>query len=166
MNLDLLRDAMKTRISLIFAAAVLAFHPVALTAAPDPTAPKKVVLVNLVINYDLAAGQASPAYTLPANKSVSVTGNCLTLGARGVASATLLQVTEPNGAASFIEWVGLESTNGAVITEGFSSTQGDHILYLDYQHAVDIEVNSASTFVIRNSSGGQRRGTVTLTYAK
>ncbi len=166
MNPDQLMDAMKHKISMMLAVAAFAFHPVALTAAPAPTAPKKVALVNLVINYDLAAGQASPAYTLPANKSVAVTGNCLTPSARGVASATILQVTEPNGTPSFLEWVGLESTNGSVITEGFSAVPGTHILFLDFQHNVDIEVNSASTFVIRNSSAGQRRGTVTLTYSK
>lgn len=166
MNPDHLMDGMKHKLSMMLAVAAFAFHPVALTAAPDPTAPKKVVLVNLVINYDLAPGQASPAYTLPANKSVSVTGNCLTLNQRGVASATILQVTEPNGTASFLEWVGLESHAGSVITQGFSSTSGTHILYLDFSHQVDIQVNSASTFVIRNSSGGQRRGTVTLTYSK
>ncbi len=166
MNPDVVMDVMKMKLSMMLAVAAFAFHPVALTAAPDPTTPKKVVLVNLVINYVLAPGQASPAYTLPANKSVAVTGNCLTLDSRGVASATILQVTEPNGTPSFLEWVGLESTTGSVITQGFSATQGTHILFLDFQHTVDIEVNSANTFVVRNSSSGQRRGTVTLTYSK
>jgi hypothetical protein len=166
MDPDWNTDAMKSKLCMMLAIAAFSFHPVAVTAAPAPTAPKKVALVNLVINYDLAAGQASPAYTLPANKSVSVTGNCLTLDYRGVASATILQVTEANGSPSFLEWVGLESTSGSVITEGYSATQGTHILYLDYSHEVDIEVNSANSIVIRNSSGGQRRGTVTLTYSK
>jgi len=92
------------------AAAALAFYPTVSTSAPDPTLPKKRPLTTLVIKYDLAAGASSPVYTLPANKSVSVTGNCLTSGFRGVGSATILQVTSSTGTPAFLEWVGLEST--------------------------------------------------------
>jgi hypothetical protein len=161
-----LSDAMNSKLCMIFAAAALASYPVTSTAAPDPTLPKKVALVNQVFTYDLAPGQTSRVYTLPANKSVTVTGNCLTHNYRGVASATLLQVTEPDGTPSFIEWVGLESHAGSVITQGFSGVAGTHILYLDWSHQVDIRVNSANTFVIHNASGGQRTGKVTLTYSK
>ncbi|MEK7954185.1 hypothetical protein [Luteolibacter soli] len=156
----------KSKLSILSAAAVLVLQPVVSQGAPDPTLPKKKVLVTQVITYNLAAGATSPAYTLPANKSVTVTGNCLTLGTRGVGSATILQVTEPSGTPSFLEWVGLESSSGSSITEGVSSSLGTHILYIDFGHVVDIEVQSANSFRIHNGSGGVRTGEVTLTYYK
>jgi hypothetical protein len=157
---------MNIKLCMMSAAAAVVFVPAVSNAVPDPTLPKKRPVTTLVIKYDLAAGASSPVYTLPTNKTVSVTGNCLTSGVRGVASATILQVTSSTGTPTFLEWVGLESPSGAAITDGFSSAAGTHILFLDFAHQVDIQVNSANTIVIHNASGGTRAGEITLSYTK
>jgi hypothetical protein len=69
------------------------------------------------------------------------------LGFRGVGQVTLLWVP-----GEFLEWVGLESPFAAAITSGFGSTPGQHIVFIDYGHQVDIQVNSADTFVVHNGS--------------
>jgi hypothetical protein len=109
------------------------------------------------ISYNLAAGAVTGAITPVANQAVLVMGVQNTLGFRGVGHVTLLRVP-----SSFLEWVGLESPSAAAITSGFSGVLGTHIVYLDYSHQVDIEVNSTDTFRIHNGSTGQRTGNVTL----
>jgi hypothetical protein len=79
------------------------------------------------------------------------------LGFRGVGQVTLLWVP-----GSFLEWVGLESPSGAAITSGYSSSPGTHIVFLDFAHQVDIQVNSADTFVVHNGSPQAQYGSVTL----
>jgi hypothetical protein len=64
--------------------------------------------------------------------------------------------------ANFLEWVGLESTAGAAITQGFSGVAGTHILYLDFSHQVDIEVNTTDSFRVHNGAAAVRTGNVTL----
>jgi hypothetical protein len=64
--------------------------------------------------------------------------------------------------AAFLEWVGLESTAGAAITQGFSGAAGTHILYLDFAHQVDIEVNTPDSFRVHNGAAAVRTGNVTL----
>jgi len=163
---------MKTRtflpvIAVLFAAFTLAIQP----SAHAQVSAKKRPLVTLVIDYNLGPGNDSPVYTLPANKSVSVVGNCRTSGVEGVASATILQVTAADGTPNFLTWVGLESAlrppaGTSSITSGLSAANGAHILYLDYENQVEILVNSANSIIIYNGAGGQRSGTVTLSYAK
>ena len=64
--------------------------------------------------------------------------------------------------SSFIEWVGLESPSRASITQGFSSAAGTHIVYIDFAHQVDIEVNSPDTIRVHNGAPALRSGSVTL----
>jgi hypothetical protein len=109
------------------------------------------------ISYSLGAGASTGFITPVANQAVLLMGTQTTVGYRGVASATLLHVP-----ASFIEWVGLESTAGAGITQGFSGTAGTHILFLDFSHQVDVRVASADSILIRNGSSGVRTGNITL----
>jgi hypothetical protein len=78
-------------------------------------------------------------------------------GFRGVGMVTLLRIP-----SSFLEWVGLESTAGAAITQGFNGAAGAHILFLDFSHTVDIRVNSPDTFVIHNGNGSPAAGNVTM----
>ena len=66
------------------------------------------------------------------------------------------------GAGGFIEWVGLESTAGAAITQGFSGVLGTHILYCDFAHQVDLEVNNATSMRVTNSAAAARTGRITL----
>jgi hypothetical protein len=109
------------------------------------------------ISYNLAPGAITGPIAPVANQAVAVTGVQTTLGYRGVGQVTLLRVP-----GSFLEWVGLESPSAAAITSGFSGTPGTHIVYLDFSHQVDIEVNTTDTFRIHNGSTGQRTGNVSL----
>jgi hypothetical protein len=111
------------------------------------------------ISYNLAAGENSAPITPASNRSVLVMGCCTTLNFRGVGQVSLLHIP-----SSFIEWVGLETTSGAVITQGFSGTAGTHILYLDFSHQVDLKVASTDTILIHNGSTADRTGNVTLVW--
>jgi hypothetical protein len=66
--------------------------------------------------------------------------------------------------SSFLEWVGLESTAGAAITQGFSGSPGTHIVFIDFSHKVDVEVASPDTIKIHNASTGTATGSVTLVW--
>jgi hypothetical protein len=109
------------------------------------------------ISYNLAPGGITGPITPVANQAVAVVGVQTTLGYRGVGQVTLLRIP-----GSFLEWVGLESPTPAAITSGFSGTPGTHIVYLDFSHQVDIEVNTTDTFRIHNGCTGQRTGNVSL----
>ncbi len=114
--------------------------------------------------YDLAAGATSPPISVPANIPVSLMGTQLVSGFRGVGQASLLSIP---GGGGFIEWVGLHSTSGAAITEGFSGTAGTLIVFIDWSHCVRVEVAGtagSSQIQVRNTCGAERRGTITLTY--
>jgi hypothetical protein len=110
-----------------------------------------------LIKFDLAAGASSDAMSLPAGQAVQVMGVTTTLGDRSVGQATVLRI-----AGSFLEWTGLESPAAAAITSGFSSVQGTHIVYINFSHVVDIEVNDPDTFRVHNGSSMEETGTVTV----
>jgi len=107
--------------------------------------------------YNLAGGANSAAITPPTNVPVLMMGTQTAVGFRGVAMATILHIP-----ANFIEWVGIESTSGAAITQGYSAAAGTHILYLDFGHQVDVQVASADTIWIHNASTITMTGTVEL----
>jgi hypothetical protein len=113
--------------------------------------------------YNLAPGAVLNIPVPMSNLPVSVTGTCTTPGFRGVAGDTLLRTAV---APLFLEWVGLESAWPGVqaITKGFSATPGVHIVYLDWQHLVDIVVANAASIRVHNSAAGPRQGFVTLMY--
>jgi hypothetical protein len=110
------------------------------------------------VSYNLAAGTSSAAITPVANKSVLVMG-CVSdqSGDDGVGQVTLLRV-----GTSFIQWVGLESTFNAAITQGVTVQTGTHILYINRAHSVEIQTASSDTILIHNGSAGTRAGNVTL----
>ena len=110
-----------------------------------------------IIGYNLAAGANSGAITPASSQSVLVMGVCNTAGVRGVGFVTMLHVP-----ASFLEWTGLESTAGSAIAQGFSGAAGTHIVFLDFSHQVDIQVNGTDTFIIHNGAAAARDGNVTL----
>jgi hypothetical protein len=107
--------------------------------------------------YSLAPGANSAPVTPVANQSVLVMGVQTASGYRGTGHVTLLHVP-----SSFLEWVGLESPSGAAITSGFSGTAGTHIVFLDFIHSVDIQVNTPDTFRIHNANTITMTGNVTL----
>jgi hypothetical protein len=107
--------------------------------------------------FNLAAGAFSAPVVVPANVPVQVMGVMITPGFRGVGQVALLRIP-----GQFLEWVGLDSTAGAAITQGFSGAAGTKIVFIDFAHQVQIEVASPDAIRVRNLSGGQRTGRVTL----
>jgi hypothetical protein len=95
------------------------------------------------ISYSLAAGANSAAITPVTNRSVLVMG-CSTT-AEGVGQVSLFHYPGIG-----ITWVGLESYPGATITQGNSNLAGTHIVYIDVNHQVDIQVASADTIRVHN----------------
>ena len=108
------------------------------------------------VSYSLAAGANSAAITPVTNRSVLVMGCCTTATDPGVGQVSLLQVS------GFIEWVGLESFSSAAITSGDNATAGTHIVFIDFNHKVDIQVNSATTIRVHNGNTSTMAGNVTL----
>ena len=113
------------------------------------------------ITYNLAANTTSAPITPATNRSVLVMGCCTTLGNTGVGQVSLLHIPSFN-----ISWVGLESYAGvpAAITQGASNTLGTHIVFIDGNHVVDIQVASAgaNTIQIHNANTITEAGNVTL----
>jgi hypothetical protein len=115
------------------------------------------------ISYSLAPGASSAAITPATNRSVLVMGCCTTAGPDSVGQVSLLHIPSTD-----IDWVGFESMNtmsgSASTTQGFGVAAGTHIVYIDFNHQVDIEVASADTILIHNASGFARAGNVTLVW--
>jgi hypothetical protein len=111
------------------------------------------------ISYSLAPGANSAVITPANNKSVLVMGCCTTVNDQGVGQVSLLHIP-----ALGIEWVGLESTGGAAITQGFFGTGGTHIVFIDFFHNVDIQMASADTIRVHNGATSTRAGNVTLVW--
>jgi hypothetical protein len=111
------------------------------------------------ISYNLAA-ESSAAITLVTNRAVLVMGCCTTLGFQGVGQVSLVRISNNN----VLEWVGLESpsSGGSAITQGTGGSAVAHIVYINFQHEVDIQVVSVDTIRIHNGSVGTRAGNVTL----
>jgi hypothetical protein len=111
----------------------------------------------LTVPFNLAPGANSAPIALPADRPVFVMGVTTTDPLQSVGQVTLLRTP-----GSFISWTGLESPNSAAITSGFDNFPGRHIVFIDVNHEVDIEVDSADTIRIHNGSTGPRAGNVTL----
>jgi hypothetical protein len=109
-----------------------------------------------VIPFNLAPGANSTPIAFPASRPVLVMGVTTTLDAAGVGHVTLLRTDPP----SFIVWNGLESPGA--ITSDFNDLAGSHIVYIDREQKVDIEVNSAATIRIHNGDTETQAGNVTL----
>jgi hypothetical protein len=136
----------------------LAMVVTVLTIAVVAKASQTVTVPNAAtFTYNLAPGTNTGQITPASNQAVFMMGTQTTIGFRGVAMATLLHIP-----SSFIEWVGLESTSGAAITQGFSGSVGTHILYLDFNHQVDVEVAGPDTIMIHNGAAQQRTGNLEL----
>ena len=111
------------------------------------------------VNYNLAAGAKSGPITPAPNQSVLVMGTCLTNGERGVGFVTMLRIP-----GALLEWVGINSTANGTITQGFSAAPGTQIVQIDFHEQVNIEVNTADTFVVHNTAGSARAGNVLMIF--
>jgi hypothetical protein len=146
---------MRTQKSSRWAAMLLATVVAIITCLAVANATQTITTPNAAfISYNLAAGKDSAAITPASNKSVLVMGCCTTLGGSGHVSLV--------NAANAFEWVGLDSAFGAAITQGASNTAGDHIVYIEENHYVDIQVASQNTIRVHNGSPFTLAGNVTL----
>jgi hypothetical protein len=146
-----------------WAAMLLAAVVAILTCVTVANATQTITTPNAAnISYNLNAGANSAAITLASNRSVLVMG-CTTNLNPGVGHVSLLHVPAAGAIPGVIEWVGLESPSGggSSITAAASSLP-IHIVYIDFNHTVDIQVASADTILIHNGSTGTRAGNVTL----
>ena len=145
-----------TRVAQLLLTGVVATLTLAIVAHATQT----ITVPNAAsVSYALAAGANSGAITPVADAPVLVMGVQTAVGNRGVGHVTMLR---PLVLPNFLEWVGLESTAGAVITQGFSGALGTHIVYLDFSHTVDIEVNTPTSFRIHNGNAAAQTGVVRL----
>lgn len=115
---------------------------------------------EFTFSYSLSPGAKTGPVTPLAGIPNQIIGVDTTLGYRGVGEVSLLRI-----AGSFLEWTGLETPNGAAITSGFSGSAGTHIVYIDFSHSVQVEVNSPDSFVVHNrSTSVTHTGVVDLWY--
>jgi len=128
------------------------------TARSVVQASSGLTLPNITfISFNLAPGASSGPVFPISDTAVKVGGvvNHAVFGSTG-----FVVLLHPSASPNFLQWFGLESASGSftpVPTSGFSSTAGNHIVYLDQSRLVDIEnapsPNSAHAFVVKNSSG-------------
>ena len=116
----------------LFLAVFVAASTLAVVANAAPTflTPHKAYY-----SYSLTPGGYSSAITPASGTSVSVMGTQTANGFRGVGQVSMLHIP-----GQFLEWVGLESAPQTKITSNYSSTFGTHIVYLDWDGSVDLQV--------------------------
>ena len=154
MKTVIMRIQKSSRLTVMLVAAVVAIVTSKVVADTE----QALVTPNkTVISYILAPGANQAIGAPPANLPLLVMGCCTTFNFRGVGHVSLLHIP-----ASFIEWVGLNSTPGASITQGFSSAVGTHIVWIDFSHQVDIQVAGPDTIRVHNGAAFVRGGNVTL----
>ena len=120
---------------------------------------------KLVVPFDVPAGGDQsieiPAFDVP----IMLVGGSTTPTSRGSAFVSLLVTSV---APTLTEWNGLESTGNVAttITSNFAFTPstGVHIVFLDFQHTVDVQTNGTTAIRIHNANGAARQGTITLTW--
>ena len=117
------------------------------------------------ISYSLAPGANSAVITPATNRWVLVGGCCTTtILLDGVGQVSLLHIPSSPVLTGLIGWVGLEAYGPAAITQGRTSAAGTHIVFIESNHQVDIQVASADTILIHNGSAATMAGNVTLVW--
>ncbi len=104
------------------------------------------------------AGTSGTVFTPPANLPVMVIACQTNTGNVGSSEMT---VVNSAGFDNELVWSGLESNAGGV-TAGFSPTAGTHIIFIDFAHQVDLQVNNGTSFKIHNGSSVTQRVVVTM----
>lgn len=122
------------------------------------------------ITYSLASGARSGAITPPSNTVVLVMATqtapiaspCCNEPDNNVGESLVTIVNSTSDGE--LVWNGIEGGPDINTTSGFSATPGTHIVYLDYEDCVSLEVNNATSFLVDNSCAsnfGQQTGNVT-----
>src|SRR5262249_47429418 len=141
-----------------WAAMLLATVVAIITCLAVANATQTITTPNAVkITYNLAASTSSAAITPASNTSVLVMGCCTTSGDVGVGQVSLVRIP-----STLLDWAGYEPYSPMAFTGGFSLTAGNHIVYIDGSHLVDVGSASVDTIRIHNGSAGVRAGNVTL----
>jgi hypothetical protein len=153
---------LRTEKSSRWAAMLLATVVAIITSAVVANATQTITTPNAVkITYNLAVGANSAAITPATNTSVQVMGCCTTDPDQGVGQVSLVHIP-----STTMGWAGMDSptsgAGGASITSGFGAMVGAHIVYIDMDHAVDIQMASADTIHVHNGDFAPRAGNVTL----
>jgi hypothetical protein len=78
----------------------------------------------------------------------------------GVGPVSLLHIPS----TSIFSWVGLESPSNLAPTMTSGQGSAGHIVYIDYNHYVDIQVASADTIRVHNGLAVTATGNVTLVW--
>jgi hypothetical protein len=119
---------------------------------------------KMQITYSLAPGGISAPIVIPTDVPVSLTATQTVAGSTGVGFATLLSPSA--SVPHFIEWVGVSSPGTAIGAPevNFSSTPGFHIIWIDFQAQVDVEVSGVNSIQVHNESTTTKTGFVTLTW--
>ena len=116
---------------------------------------------SMTITYKLAPGANSPAIKPAPNLPVEIladqVGTKCDCDDVGSSMMTVVSSTVDGE----LVWNGFESSGGG-LTSGFSPIAGTHIMYIDFGHAVDLEVNNATSFFVHNDTAETVNGTVTL----
>ena len=144
-----------SRLAGLLAAALVA----TLTCAVAAHALQSATTANaMTVHYSLGAGANSGAITPIANDPVFVMGCQVETGNVGSSDMT---VVNSAGFDNELVWSGLKS-NGGGVTKGFSTAFGTHIMFIDYTHVVQLEVNNPTSFIVHNGAGSTQVGNVTL----
>jgi hypothetical protein len=133
------------------------------TFAVVANATQAIELGRVSASYTVTSGSNSGNYTPKSNTPVIIladqTGTVC--GCDDVGSSLMTVVN--SSVDGELVWNGFES-NGGGLTEGFSPSAGTHIMYIDFGHAVDLEVTNGTSFHVHNAGGETANGTVTLLF--
>jgi multisubunit Na+/H+ antiporter MnhB subunit len=143
---------------------ILAVIVGALTLAVVGHATQTIVTSNsAVYTYTLNPGQTGENISPPADTPVWITADQTgtVCGCDDVGSSFMTLVN--SSVDRELVWNGFESNKGG-LTAGFNPTLGTHIMYIDFSHLVDLEVNNGTSFHVTNSSsnGATANGSVTM----
>ncbi len=155
--------------------AAFALFTLSATAYAQEAIPQVVVVPEAsVTRYSLAAGATSALINVPVNVPVKLVGTQISAGFRGVGEAALLAIP---GSGGFIEWAGLDSCCAAVSdttspsagTSGFSGPSigaplGTKIVFLDFDHKVQVEAASATQIRVHNLGTSAATGSIMLSW--
>jgi hypothetical protein len=108
------------------------------------------------VPYNLASGAISAAIALPVtNRPVLLMAANLSANNQSLGQATLMR------SSGLIVWTGLNSPLSS-ISSGSSNAAGTHIISIDRDKSVKVEVNDGNTIRINNAFGFAQSGVLTF----
>lgn len=150
------RDFRRPATFLLAAMVAIATLAVLAQAAEAIATPK-----SMTVTYKLAPGANSPAIKPVANTPVMILADQTGTACRCDDVGSSLMTVVSSTVDGELVWNGFESRGGG-LTEGFTGSAGAHIMYIDYEHVVDLEVSNSTSFHVHNAGGETYNGTVTL----